>query len=159
MNARYVITMADSDRAHLASMKGRRERRGKPMPSPLETVEALYSAAARGDFEAFMGLLDTDVEWLTPKTLPWSRGDYHGRDDVGEYLASISEAADDVRVEPDELLTCGEHVVALGVYSGRSRLTGRDFSARFAHVLTIREGRVVAMRGLEDTAAIAAAFE
>jgi ketosteroid isomerase-like protein len=129
------------------------------MPSPLETVEALYSAAARGDFEAFLGLLDPDVEWLTPETLPWSRGDYHGRDDVGEYFASIGQAVDDVRVEPDELLSCGEHVVALGTYGGRSRLTGRAFSARFAHVLTVDQGRVVAMRGFEDTAAIRAAFQ
>src|ERR671914_535481 len=129
------------------------------MPSPLETVEALYSAAARGDFEAFMGLLDPDVEWLTPQTLPWSRGDYHGRDEVGEYFASIGQAVDDVRVEPDELLSCGEHVVDLGTYSGRSRLTGRAFSARFAQVLTVDEGRVMAMRGFEDTAAIGAAFE
>jgi ketosteroid isomerase-like protein len=129
------------------------------MPSPLETVEAFYSAAARGDFEAFMGLLDPDVEWLTPQTLPWSRGDYHGRDDVGEYFASIGEAVDDVRVEPDELLSCSDHVVALGIYSGRSRLTGHSFTARFAHVLTVDKGRVVAMRGLEDTAAIRAAFQ
>jgi ketosteroid isomerase-like protein len=128
------------------------------MPPPLETVEALYSAAARGDFEAFMGLLDPEVEWLTPETLPWSRGDYHGRDEVGEYFASIGEAVDDVRVEPDELISCGEHVVAIGIYSGGSRLTGRAFSARFAHVLTVDEGRVVAMRGFEDTAAIRAAF-
>jgi uncharacterized protein len=129
------------------------------MPAPHETVKALYAAAGRGDFEAMMQLLDPDVEWITPQTLPWSRGDYHGRAQVGEYFASLGEAADDVRVEPAELLSCGEHVVALGDYSGRSRSTGRSFNARFAHVMTIREGKVAAMRGHEDTAAIRAAFD
>jgi ketosteroid isomerase-like protein len=129
------------------------------MPSTLETVEALYAAAARGDFEALMGLLDPNVEWLTPQTLPWSRGNYQGRDEVGEYFASLGQAVDDLRVEPSEVLLCGEHVVALGDYAGRSRSTGRAFTARFAHVLTVIEGRVAVMRGYEDTAAIRAAFE
>jgi uncharacterized protein len=129
------------------------------MPAPHETVEALYAAAGRGDFEAMMQLLDPDVEWITPQTLPWSRGDYHGRVQVGEYFASLGEAAEDVRVEPAELLSCGEQVVALGDYSGRSRSTGRSFNARFAHVMTISEGKVTVMRGHEDTAAIRAAFD
>jgi ketosteroid isomerase-like protein len=129
------------------------------MPSPLETVEALYSAAGRGDFEAVMKLLDPDVEWVTPQTLPWSRGEYHGRDEVGEYFASLGEAVDDVQVSPEELLSCGKHVVALGVYRGRSRSTGSSFAARFVHVLTVIEDRVAVMRGFEDTAVIRAAFD
>jgi uncharacterized protein len=129
------------------------------MSSAQETVEALYVAGGRGDFGTVMGLLDPNVEWITPQTLPWSRGDYHGREQVGEYFASIAEAAEDVRVEPSELLSCGEQIVALGDYSGRSRSTGRSFTARFAHVLTIIDGRVAVMRGYEDTAAIRAAFE
>jgi ketosteroid isomerase-like protein len=106
-----------------------------------------------------MQLLDPKVEWDTPETLPWSRGDYHGREHVGEYFASVGEAVDDLRVEPSELLSCGERVVALGDYSGRSRSTGQAFTARFAHVLTVIEGRVAVMRGYEDTGAIRAAFE
>ncbi len=123
------------------------------------TVEALYATFARGDLEAVLELLDPVVEWITPPTLPWSHGDYHGRDGVAEYFASISEAAQDVRVEPDELLSCGERVVGLGLYRGRARSTGRDFAARFAHVFTVRGGRVTSMQGFEDTAAILGAFE
>ncbi len=104
-------------------------------------------------------MLDARVEWLTPETLPWSRGDYHGRDEVAGYFAALSEALEDVGVEPDDLLTCGKNVVGLGIYRGRSRATGRSFAARFAHVLTVRDGRITVMRGYEDTAAIAATFE
>jgi ketosteroid isomerase-like protein len=129
------------------------------MPSPRETVEALYAAAGRGDFGTVMQLLDPEVEWITPAALPWSQGDYHGREQVGEYFMSLGEAAEDIRVEPTELLSCGEHVVGLGDYSGRSRSTGRDFNARFAHVMTVVDDRVTVMRGYEDTAAIRAAFD
>jgi ketosteroid isomerase-like protein len=104
-------------------------------------------------------LLDPRVEWLTPDTLPWSRGDYHGRDEVAGYFAALGEALEDVSVEPNDLLACGENVVGLGTYQGRSRATGHSFAARFAHVLTVREGKITVMRGHEDTAAIAVAFE
>jgi ketosteroid isomerase-like protein len=76
-----------------------------------------------------------------------------------EYFMSLGEAAEDIRVEPTELLSCGEHVVGLGDYSGRSRSTGRDFNARFAHVMTVVDDRVTVMRGYEDTATIRAAFD
>jgi ketosteroid isomerase-like protein len=119
----------------------------------------LYAAFARGDFEAAFELMDPHIEWLTPETLPWSRGDYHGRDEVAQYFAGLGEALEDVRVEPDDLLRCGGDIVALGLYHGQPRITGRPFAARFAHVLTVRDGKVTVMRGCEDTAAIAAAFE
>jgi ketosteroid isomerase-like protein len=132
---------------------------GDEIPTKLESVKAFYAAFARGDVQAGFELLDPDVEWLTPETLPWSRGDYHGRDEVAQYFAGLGEAVEDVSVEPDDLLTCGENVIALGLYRGRSSVTGRSFAARFAHVLTVRDGRVIIMRGYEDTATIAAAFE
>lgn len=59
----------------------------------LETVEALYAAFARGDFEGAFELLDPAIEWITPSTLPWSRGNYYGRDGVAEYFKSLGEAA------------------------------------------------------------------
>jgi uncharacterized protein len=133
--------------------------RGVEIPSELEIVRAFYAAFARGDIEAGFELLDPRVEWLTPETLPWSRGDYHGRDEVASYFAALNEAVEEVAVEPDDLLTCGENVVGLGIYRGRSRATGRSFAARFAHVLTVRDGKITVMRGHEDTAAIAATFE
>jgi ketosteroid isomerase-like protein len=137
----------------------RHAARGTEIPSEVESVKALYAAFARGDLEGAFELIDPHVEWLTPETLPWSRGDYHGRDEVAQYFAGLGEAVEDVQVEPDDLLTCGENVIALGLYRGRSSVTGRPFAARFAHVLTVRDGRVIVMRGYEDTATIAAAFE
>ncbi|MDP8927001.1 MAG: nuclear transport factor 2 family protein [Actinomycetota bacterium] len=128
-------------------------------PSSLETVQALYAAFACRDLEGVFELLDPAIEWITPPTLPWSRGSYHGRDGMAEYFASAGEMLEDVRLEPDELLSCGERVVALGLYHGRARSTGRDFAARFAHVWTVRDRRITSLLGHEDTAAIRDAFQ
>jgi hypothetical protein len=57
-------------------------------------------AGGRGDFGTVMGLLDPNVEWITPQTLPWSRGDYHGRISIGITLP-LSPLGCLRRVQPD----------------------------------------------------------
>jgi ketosteroid isomerase-like protein len=61
-------------------------------------------------------------------------------------------SAYDVRVEADELLDCGERVVAVGGYRGSERKSGKSFDACFAHVLTIGDGLIAALHQITDTA-------
>jgi ketosteroid isomerase-like protein len=128
--------------------------------SDVAVVEEIYAAFARGDVPGVMSAVDPDIDWVTPPTLPWSRGAYHGRDGLAEYFASFAAALEDARVEPHELCSvAGGRVIALGVERARARATGSAFEAPFVHVFTLRHGRVTAMRALADTAAIRAAFE
>ena len=57
----------------------------------------------------------------------------------------------------EKLLT--RRVFALGTYTARAITTGRTFKARFAHVWTMREGRIVRLQQVADTAQIAQALE
>ena len=129
------------------------------MTAPTETVERLYASFAAGDLATVLELLDPDVEWVTPATLPWSRGTYRGREDVLSYFESFGEALEGAAVVPDQILGCGDTVVSLGHESGEARATGEAFSVPFAHVLTVRDGRVTSLRGHVDTATICAAFD
>jgi ketosteroid isomerase-like protein len=117
----------------------------------------MYEAFARNDQSAIASLLDPGVRWITP-TLPWSQGRYEGPEGVGRYFASFDEALEEAVVEPEELLDCGNTVVALGTESATVSLTGERFETRCAHVIRIREGRIAELRGHLDTAAIAEAF-
>ena len=128
------------------------------MTAPIQTVERLYASFAAGDLEAVLELLDADVEWVTPPTLPWSRGTYRGRDEVLSYFESFGDALEEPAVVPDRILVCGDTVVSLGRESGRARSTGDEFSVPFAHVLTVEDGRVTSLRGHVDTATICADF-
>jgi ketosteroid isomerase-like protein len=122
-------------------------------------VEQFYAAFARGDLPAVLAAVDPEVEWVTPESLPWSRGAYRGRDGLADYFASFDEALQDARVEPHEMHPLpGGRVIAFGFERAKARVTGVQFEARFAHLWTIRHGTVLAMRGLIDTAAITAAF-
>jgi uncharacterized protein len=125
----------------------------------IETVREMYAAFGRGDISAVLELLEPDVRWVTPPSLPWSRGEYGGREQVTDYFASFAAALEDAAVEPHELLACGDRIVALGQERARVRATGDRFAVPFAHVIRLRGDRVVELRGHVDTATVAAAFE
>ena len=57
-----------------------------------------------------------------------------------------------------EFLESDDHVIALGHYSGRAAQTGKRFSARFAHVWTLRNGFIVRLQQCADTVQIARAL-
>lgn len=54
----------------------------------------------------------------------------------------------------EEFLDAGESVVVLGKYKGMTKDTNRKFEAPFAHVYTVKEGKIVAFRQYADTARI-----
>ena len=124
----------------------------------LAVVRATYAAFGRGDLDAVLAAFDPAITWLTPATLPWSRGEYHGHQGVLEYFSSFLAQLAEPRIVPDELLACGDRVIGLGFERGRSRATGVAFAAAFAHIWTLREGRAVRLQGIVDTAAIRQAF-
>src|SRR5262245_22995356 len=57
-----------------------------------------------------------------------------------------------------EFVEAGERVIALGSYSGRARRTGKRFTARFAHVWTLQDGKIVRLQQCADTVQLARAL-
>jgi uncharacterized protein len=129
------------------------------MDQPLQVGQDVYAAFARGDLPAVLGRFDSAIEWCTPDTLPWSRGAYHGHAGALEYFTSFLEALDEPHIVPRELIVAGDRIIGLGVERARARSTGLSFEAEFAHVCSLRNGRVVRMNGIVDTATIRRAFE
>ena len=124
----------------------------------LALVRSAYAAFGRGDLDAVLAVFDPAIVWQTPATLPWSRGEYHGHQGVMEYFSSFLAELTEPRIVPDELLACGDRVVALGFERARARATGVAFAAAFAHIWTLRNGRAVRLQGIVDTAIIRQAF-
>jgi ketosteroid isomerase-like protein len=123
------------------------------MSAQLDLARRLYDGFLAHDPAAILSLLQPDFEGNVSAGMPLGVG---GRYDSAE--AMMREvwipvfSAYDVRVEADELLDCGERVVAVGGYRGTEREGGEAFDASFAHVLTIGEGRIAALHQITDTA-------
>lgn len=51
----------------------------------------------------------------------------------------------------DPVPSGGDRVTAVGTYRGTARATGEPVEAAFAHILTIRDGRISELRQITDT--------
>jgi ketosteroid isomerase-like protein len=122
-----------------------------------KAIAGIYEACGRGDLNAVMSAMDDGAEWITPDTLPWSRGRYHGHGGL-RYFAAFLTTLGEPRVEPEELIDADDRVIAIGYERGRGAASGRDFRVRFVHAWALSSGRVTRMEGLADTAAIADAI-
>ena len=60
------------------------------------------------------------------------------------------------RFEPESFVSEGDRVVVLGNETTRFKATGKVLDMRWAHVFTVRNGKVVAFEEYKDTSALMA---
>jgi ketosteroid isomerase-like protein len=98
-----------------------------------------------------------DVAWSSPGGAPYS-GYRLGRDQVRQYFAELDRLVRLDEFDADEFLEDGGEVVVLGRERATVRETGGHFETTFAHVFTMRNGKVARVRIFADTHAEASAF-
>ena len=123
----------------------------------IAAVQRLYGA--NGDPDVIRSTLAPEVRWEVVEGFPYS-GVYEGADGVLDgFFAKLMSDFDDWGNSPEEIIEAGDRVIGVGCYSGRARNTGKRFSARFAHVWTVENGKIVRLRQCADTVQIARALE
>ena len=118
----------------------------------VELVRGFYDAAGKGDLGAARGLLDSNVEWIEPEVPGlWFSGTHRGPDAVFKDVIEPSFARfDKFRLEFDQFLDAGDHVVVLGHFCGQNKETHNDFRAPFAHIWKVQGSKVVWFRNFVD---------
>jgi uncharacterized protein len=125
-----------------------------------DVVQRGYEAFGRGDIPALLDLLTDDVEWTLqgPSVIPFA-GTRHGHEGVSEFFSVLGETLDFEQFEPREYVAQGDTVVVVGFERSLSRATGRTIEQEWAHVNTLRDGKIAKFRAYEDTGAYVAALE
>lgn len=119
-------------------------------------VRRLYDA--HGNPEVIREVLAPDVRWEVVEGFPYG-GVYVGLDDVlRDFFGRLFLAFDSFVATGSEFIESGDHVIALGSYTGRANATGKPFAARFAHVWTLQDGRIVRLQQCADTIQLARAL-
>ena len=125
----------------------------------LDVVRRGYDAFGRGDIDALLELFDEQIQWVTPGPSELATsGRRTGRQEVGQFFASVNELFDVQRFEPREYIAQGDRIVVLGEETARVRATGKTLDLDWVHVFTLRNGKVVAFQEFFDTAAVVAAM-
>ena len=125
----------------------------------LKLVRQGYEHFKSANIQALLGLFSEDIQWELPEmqNVPFS-GKRRGREQVGQFFASLSKEQEVVQFEPREFIADDKQVVVLGHYSWRVKSTGQKFESDWAHVFTVRGGRIVRFREYTDSAAATAAY-
>ncbi len=122
-------------------------------------VRRAYENFKSGDIAGILNDVTDDVDWRLPE-IAGARfaGRRRGRQQVAEFFSSLAEAQDVRSFEPREFVAQGDKVVALGTYRWRVKKNGREYGGDWAHVFTVRDGRIAGFHEYMDSAAAQAAF-
>ena len=115
----------------------------------VDLVRSAYEAFGRGDTET-VGSLLAETEWHEAEGMPYG-GTYTGAEAIfGNVFGPISQDVEGFTARPDEILDAGEEkVVSLGRYGGRGGNGPVDVP--YAHVWTVRDGKIVRFDQYTDT--------
>jgi hypothetical protein len=100
--------------------------------------------------------LHPDIEWVEPSLPGKPPRIVHGRDAVvSEVWGTLGDGFSEVRIEPEEFVAQDETVIVIGAFRGTA-LDAESFAISFVHIWRFRDGKVVYMRTIADTAAFMA---
>jgi ketosteroid isomerase-like protein len=120
----------------------------------VEVVRRLFAAfqgAEIDDFEQrfdddeLREFFDPDVEWVAASRSLLASQEYRGFEGVRRFWTQFLSVWDEYRVEAEELIDAGDHVVAV------MRMTGRtnelEIDEVWSSLHTLRDGRIVRVEG------------
>lgn len=129
------------------------------MRSHRQIIADHYAASARQDLAGMVADLSPDVAWTEMAGFPCA-GTWIGPEQViANVFAVLGREWDDYRFSLETLIDGGDHVVGVGLYTGRYKKTGRTMQARVTHVWQLTEGRIVGFEQFTDTLMVAQAMQ
>jgi ketosteroid isomerase-like protein len=123
-----------------------------------QRVRAFYEATVPGHREAIRGIQSPHVVYDIPVGMPVAAGHFEGLEDIADRFLASFYGSLDVRFVAEEYIAAGEQVVALGRIAGRTVTTGAIVDVPFAHIWTVRDGRLERLRAFTDTALLTRAL-
>ena len=126
----------------------------------IELARQAYENFKTGNIQALLNLMSEDVTWQLPEieNVPFS-GRRQGQEQVAEFFSLLAGDQDALQFEPREFVAQNDKVVALGSYNWRVKATGREYGGEWAHVFTVRDGKISGFHEYMDTAAATVAHQ
>ena len=126
----------------------------------VQVVQDLYAAFDQGDLPGLINLLAEDVDWHfngRSEDIPLA-GHWRGHKQMMEFFSQVAATCEVFSFGPNEVIDCGEHVLALGHVHVQVKATGRQFETNSIHLFTLKDGLIIRVREFYDTAVMAHAF-
>jgi ketosteroid isomerase-like protein len=119
------------------------------MGSNAGVIQGAYDAFGRGDIVAIVDLVDEDVEWSSPSTLPQG-GHFHGKSGVGDFFRAVGGAWSTLGLDVECVADAGDGLVIGVVRADGARSGGEEAGYGATHVFTVQNGKIVRFREYTD---------
>jgi uncharacterized protein len=123
-------------------------------------VQNLYTAFGKGDMPALLAGMAADIDWHSggrASDFP-GFGPRKGHGAVQDFFKIIADNNDFAHFTPREFYAADDKVFVLGDYAITLKKTGKKMESDWAHIFTIRNGKVTRFREFLDTAQAAEAY-
>jgi ketosteroid isomerase-like protein len=127
--------------------------------SNVDLVQQLYGAFGKGDIPTLMNSMSDDIAWHSggrASDFP-GFGPRKGHAEVQDFFKIIAENNEFSHFTPREFYAAGDKVFVLGDYALTLRKS-KKFASDWAHIFTIRDGKVTGFREFLDTALAAECY-
>jgi ketosteroid isomerase-like protein len=154
MNHAVVVQFIDA--LHPAFHDGDPDAAGKAAEAEnVRRLQEQYRALARGDYAGVLAHLadDIELEIVGRPEVPFT-GRWQGLDQVRDALQRNFALVEDQRPEVQTLTAQGDTVVVVARERGRLRATGREYDLHWVQLFTFRDGKVVRIREIFDSASL-----
>lgn len=123
-----------------------------------QLVANAWGAVSRGDVDAFLGALADDVTWTFFGTHRFA-GTFRGKAELSAKLfAPLGEVLEGgIRIHIDALTAEGDRVV-MEARGEAATKAGARYDNTYCVVVTVRDGRIVAVREYLDSELVTAVF-
>lgn len=124
------------------------------MATNLDVVRGIYEAFGQGDIPAVLTAFAPDVNWTEAEGFPYG-GVTTGPDAVLQNVfMKLGTEWEGWTAVPEKFVAQDDMVVALGMYGGTYKATGKSISVPFTHAWTLKDGKVVRFQQYTDTAVV-----
>jgi ketosteroid isomerase-like protein len=134
--------------------------RGLNMDNPIDIVRGFYDALGRGDVAGLLARLHDKLEWTEAERFPYYSGTWRSPQEVlDKLLVPLARDWDAFSAKVHDFIVEDDRVVSLGTYAGTSKATGKSMTSPFAHVWTVRDGKLARFNMYTDTAKVLEAMK
>jgi ketosteroid isomerase-like protein len=116
----------------------------------IELITRMVHEWNSGDVEALLEVFDPEVEVRPALRAFLASMVYRGHDGVRSWYAETNEPWAELQAEPRRFIDAGERTVVVIALHARVPGGQVDVAAEIAHVVTIRDGRVLRLEGYDD---------
>jgi ketosteroid isomerase-like protein len=127
----------------------------------VEVITRMFQAWNGGDIDALLEVFDSDVEVRPALSAFLPSTAYRGHEGVAAWYAETYEPWAELQAQPQRFIDAGERTVVVVGLQARVPGGSVDLETEIAHVVTVRDGKILRLDGYEqaDEALAAAGVE